>query len=130
MEITTDTKSTTTLFAGGNYQLQNTIFQHSHHHYLWIFTSHKQKPACRACRNLHQQRWLTVVTTAEMHHWLPHCAHIHRLASINLQQELMNVNGHNIFHMEDSSLLHMYFHIRHHFVRLPLCCHLSHSNKM
>jgi len=36
------------------------------------------------------------------------------------------------FHMEefsDTPLLHMHFHVRCHFVRLPLCCHLSHINK-
>ena len=27
-------------------------------------------------------------------------------------------------------LLHMHFHVRCHFVRLPLCCNLSQSNKM
>ena len=27
-------------------------------------------------------------------------------------------------------LLHIYFHVRHHCVRVPLRCHLSHSNNM
>ena len=30
----------------------------------------------------------------------------------------------------DTPLLHMHFSVRCHFVKLPLCCHLSHSNKM
>ena len=37
------------------------------------------------------------------------------------------------FHIEefnDILLLHMHFHVRHSSVRLPLCCHLLHSNKM
>ena len=37
------------------------------------------------------------------------------------------------FHIEefnDILLLHMHFHVRHCSVRLPLCCHLWHSNKM
>jgi len=45
----------------------------------------------------------------------------------------MNVSGCNFFHMEEFSstlLLHMLFHIRHHFVRLPLSYYLSHSNNM
>ena len=45
----------------------------------------------------------------------------------------MNVNGCNSFNMRefnDTPLLYMHFHIRYHFVRLLLCCHLSHSNKM
>jgi len=30
----------------------------------------------------------------------------------------------------DTPLLHMHFHVRYHLSRLLLCCHLSHSNKM
>ena len=44
----------------------------------------------------------------------------------------MNVNA--IFshkeELSDTLLLHTHFHVRHHFVRLPLCCHLSHGNNM
>jgi len=45
----------------------------------------------------------------------------------------MNVIGFNFFHMEGfnyTPLLHMHFHVRRHFVRLPLLCHLKHSNKI
>ena len=44
----------------------------------------------------------------------------------------MNVNGSDSFRMEEfnyTPLLHPHFHVRRHFVRLPLCCHLSHGNK-
>jgi len=54
METTTDMKRTKT-HDRANSQLQNTIFQHSHHHY--IFVSDEQEPACHAHENLHQQRW-------------------------------------------------------------------------
>ena len=38
-------------------------------------------------KNLHQWRWPTIaVTTAEIHHPLPHCAHIHFLVSININK--------------------------------------------
>ena len=37
------------------------------------------------------------VTTAETHHPLPHCAHIHCLVSINMQQVSMNVSGCHFF---------------------------------
>lgn len=30
----------------------------------------------------------------------------------------------------DTSFLHLHFHVRCHSVRLPLCCHLSHDDKM
>ena len=40
------------------------------------------------------------VATAEMHHLPPHCANIHCLVSINVQQALMNVSDCNFFHME------------------------------
>ena len=48
METTTDKKSTITLFDSINSQLQNTIFQHSHHHQLCIFDSNEQELACHA----------------------------------------------------------------------------------
>jgi len=38
-----------------------------------------------------------VVTTAEMHHSLPHCVRIHWLISINFEQALMNINGCHFF---------------------------------
>ena len=41
---------------------------------------------------------LTVtVTTAEMHHPLPHCSHIHWLISINIHQGSLNVSGYHFF---------------------------------
>ena len=60
----------------------------------------------------------------------PHCAHTH---SRNVQQVLMNGSGCHVFHVEEFSsirLLHPHFHVRHHSVRLPVCCHLSHGSKM
>ena len=87
------------------------------------------------------QAWLSgtefifrvAVATAETHHLLPHCAHIPWLVSVNIQQLSMNVNGCHFFPREEFSstpLLNMHFHVRCHPVRLSLCCHLSHSNKI
>jgi len=72
------------------------------------------------------------ITTAKTHHPSPHCAHVHCLVSINVQQDSMNIFGCYFFHMEEfsSKHLHSYFHVRCHSVRLSLCCHLSYSNKM
>ena len=53
--------------------------------------------------------------------------------SITVQQTLMNVSRCHLFCLEefsDTHLLHTHFYVRHHFVRLPLCCHLSNGNKM
>ena len=45
-----------------------------------------------------------------------------------------SVNRHHYFSTWRNSvsplLLHTHFHVRHHYVRLPLCCRQSHSNKM
>jgi hypothetical protein len=41
---------------GYSFQIQNTIVPHSHHHWLCIFASDKQEPACCARTNLHQGR--------------------------------------------------------------------------
>ena len=104
MENTTDTKSTITLFNRANSHLQNTVFQHSHHHHLCIFSSDEQK----IHRSLHQWRWPTVTAVTEKHHPPPHCVHIHCLVSISVQQ--VNVNEYNVFCMEEfnySPFLHM-----------------------
>jgi len=45
----------------------------------------------------------------------------------------MSMSLYAVFHMEefsDTPLLHTYFHVRHHSVRVLLCCHLSHGNNM
>ena len=50
----------------------------------------------------------------------------------NIQQTL-NVSGSLFFpymgKFHTTPLIHRHFCVRHHSVRLPLCCHLSHSNK-
>jgi len=50
-----------------NKEHNNTIFSHSHHQQLCIFTSNEQEPACCTSKHLHKQRWPTV-NTAETHH--------------------------------------------------------------
>jgi len=80
--------------------------------------------------------WLVfhvAVATAETCHLLPNCANIHCLVSANVQQVSMHVIGCNFFHMEEFNYtpsLHTHFHVRRKFVRLPLCCYLSHGNKI
>ena len=69
--------------------------------------------------------WLVfyvTVTAAEMHHPLCHCAHIHYLVPISVQQVSMNVSGCYFLCMEElnsSPLLHTHFYVRCHFVRCP-----------
>lgn len=46
METTTGTKSTITIFDRASSHTQNSSFQHSHHHWLFIFSSCQQGPAC------------------------------------------------------------------------------------
>ena len=74
--------------------------------------------------------WPTVAT-AETYHPLPHCAHIHWLASINVQQASVNVSACHFFCTEEFSDIPLFqtrFHINLHFVRLLLCYCLSHNN--
>ena len=95
---------------------------------LHVFTSSEQEPACNTCKYLHKS-----TVTAETHHPLPHCAHIHCLVSTKIQQESMNVNECNSFCVEEfrsTYLLRKHFHIRCHFVRLLFSCHLSHGNNI
>ena len=106
MKTTTDTKSAITIVDRANSWLQNTIFSTlslplaMHFHQWWTKATHH----------------LTVLTVPR-----------------NFQQASMNVSGCSCFHMEESNStpsFHTHFHVRHHFVRLPLCCHLSHGNRM
>jgi hypothetical protein len=58
-------------------------------------------------------------------HRLPHCANIHWLVSVNVQQASVNIIRCKFFRMEEfiyTPLFHMPFHVRRHFVRLPLGC--------
>ena len=129
-ETTTDRKSTITLFDRANSHLQNTIFQHHSTPPLTVFSSAINKSlhatlikTCMSrgdpllpllkCTN----QCLTVLTPTV---WSPR----------KVQQAPMNANGCHIFHMEEFSDTPSDFHVRHYFVRLLLCCHLSHSNKM
>ena len=80
METTTETKSTIELFDRALVFNTDTTITYA------FFATAKQEPACCGCKNLHQRRWPTVVVaTAETHHPLPHCAHIHCLVSIKVQ---------------------------------------------
>ena len=59
----------------------------------------------------------------ETHHPQLHCAHIHCLASIKVQQVLRNAIA-CFFHRKkfnDIPLLHTHLHAQCHFVRLPIC---------
>ena len=46
---------------------------------------------------------MATVATDEIHHSLPHCAHIHCLVSINILQVPMNVSEDDFFHLEEFS---------------------------
>jgi len=84
MEITTDKKSTITLFDRANSELQNT-FQHRHHHCICIFAIDDQEPACYTQKSAplppllkHTTYHLTVLTstawspeTFSKHQWMP-----------------------------------------------------------
>ena len=80
--------------------------------------------------------WLVIhiaVATAETRHPPPHGANIHCLVTVNIHQASMSVTGCKFFRMERfnyTPLLHTHFHVRRHFARLPLCCHLPHGNKI
>ena len=83
---TTDIKSTTTLLDRADYQLQNTIFS-TVTTAIYAFSPAMNKNLhAPLVKNLHQWRRTTVaVAAAEVHHPLPHCAHIHWLVSTDIQ---------------------------------------------
>jgi hypothetical protein len=55
-ETATDKGCTITPLDRASLQLQNTIFPHSHRHWLCSFASDEQEPACWSLKNLHQRR--------------------------------------------------------------------------
>ena len=115
---------TVTLSDRANSQLQNTIFQYSHHHQLHMFIINK--PARCSCQNLDGgpecglSFTLLKCTTHHVHHCAdnPLFGFLQHSASINKCQWVP------FFHIEefnDTPLFHAHFHVRHHFVRLSLC---------
>ena len=129
------------------------IFQHCHHRFQRIAANiqlHTQFPSCNPPIRVDELietlfvswcdscawpsgMWLVFHVTVATAEPPTTCANIHCLVSINVQQASMNVIGCNFFHMEEfnyTPLFHMYFHVRRHFVTLPLCCHLLHGNEI
>ena len=77
-------RNTVTLFVVENLLYHNAVFQHSHHHWLCIFTGGEQEPACHTCQNL----YLVRVTPLSLLLLLKCTTH---------HQASMNVNGCNFF---------------------------------
>jgi len=94
-----------------------------HYAFLPAVSKHLHAILIEICISRGEQ--LSLVATAKIQHPMPHCAHINCFVSINIQQASVNVNGCHFY----TAFLHVHFHARHHSVRLPLCCLLSHSNK-
>ena len=102
---------------------------------------HFHQPWARALRFVVWQLCMAIWNMACLSHCSPHCwnsppthcANTYCLIFINVQQASVNANGCHFSCMEEFSsthLLHAHFHVRHHLVRLPLWCHLSHGNEM
>ena len=127
----------TPMFRRAHSQLKNSIFQHSHHHWLIRVDELIRTLFILWCDSCiwPSRTWLVfhiAVTTTETRQPLPHCTPIHCSVFINVQQVSDIVSVCSFFHMEefgDTPLLHIYFHVRHHFVRLPLCYHQQHPAK-
>lgn len=73
------------------------------------------------------------ITSGKIHHLLPHCAPIHCLVFINIQQVSANVNG-CIFFLAGRIKFHIFascrlpYHMQ--FCQTALLCHLSYGNNM
>jgi len=126
------TKSTTILFDGAVSKLQNTIFQQTINcTFSLAINKSFHVMLIQTCTSGGEQ--LSLSPLLKTHHPPPHCAHIHCLVCINIQQASMKINWYHFLHMEelsDTLLLHTHFHVGNCFVRVPLCCHLSHNNNM
>ena len=129
----TDTKSTITLFDGTNSQPQ-THFLNTVTTISYVFSPAMNKRLHAALVQICMVIQTVVYLSGHCHNAPLNttlCSH----PLFGLQKHLVSVNGCHFFffHMKEfrSTLLpHTLFYVRHHCVRLPLCCHLSHSNKM
>ena len=68
-----------------------------------------------------------------MYHLPPHCAHMHCVVSINVQQPSVNVSGCHFFHMKELNSmpwLHTDFHVGHCSVRLSSSAPSSSAGNM
>ena len=140
ISMETSTKSTVKLFDITNPKLQNTIFQHSHHHQPCIFFFCQQWTRdCMPC--LYKSTRLSrtylafhiTVATAEIQHPLPHCFYMHCLVSVSFLQALMNVSVYNFFHLFGGI---QFYNLASHthtqndtILSECFCCHQSHGNK-
>ena len=112
-----------------NSQLQNTIFQLSHHHQsVWLDELMKTLfiLQCDSCA-WPPGTWLVFHVAVTL---LKHATHhlsvlkIHCLVSINIRQETMNVRGCYFYYVEEfnsTTLFLSHFHVRCHCLRLPTC---------
>ena len=93
METTTDTKNTIKQFDRTNSQLQNTLFQHSHYHYLCTFTSNEQEPACHTLQSAPAETTLcfTAAVTAITRKRFPMHTHLSS-AQTDWRKEAPNVD--------------------------------------
>ena len=128
METTTGTKYTITLFDRANSRLQIYI-------YIYFFNTVIVRHAFSPALNMSLRAALMHICTTRgdpLSPLLKQCSHP-LFVSINVQQVSVNFCGCHFFYMEefnDTPLFHMHFHVRHHFLRLPLCCHLLYGNNM
>ena len=129
METTTATQSTTTLYGRATEHCFSLLPPLAMHFHQWGMNNSLHAKPIKMGTSRDDQLFHScyVSAIAELHHSPPHCVHICCLVSINIQEASMNVNGCHLFLMEEISstpLIHLHFHIRCHFVRLSLCCHL------
>ena len=127
METTADAKNTITLIDRANSQLQKIFFN------IVTTLSYSFLPAVNSSLHATLVRICTSgdVPLLPSPRLNPITSLIHCLVSINVQQVLTLVSGTHFFfcmqEFNDTPLLHLHFHVRHHSVRLSFCCHMSNN---
>ena len=131
LETTAATKNTITLFDRANSQLQKSLSQHT----ILSTISCVSSPAMN--KSLYAALMKTCTSKGNPLSLLPPLEHTTRSSLCShplsgLQKHSASINGCCFFHMEEFSstpLLHTYFNVRSHSVRVPLSYHLPHGNK-
>ena len=102
-------------------------------HQLCIFACDEQDTACHTQKYLHghPECGLYFILLKHTTHCLTVLYPLFGVCKYSARvNECQQCDFSHVEEFSNNPLLHMCFHVKHHFARLLLCCHLSHDNRM
>lgn len=133
-EMKADTESTITPFDRANSQLQNAIFQHSHHHYLTHFFSKQRTRPCmphsKICTSRGDPLPLLPPLKCTTHCLTALTPTVWSPQTFSKRQMAVGAIFSAMEEFSDTPLLHTYTSMSDTILSDCLCCHLSQDNNM